>query len=107
MIKHTVMALIACLLLFSLVSCTVPEPFEQGEVLTADEVEAKRDALRKEKDEQANKPYDGMCYWLAGGKVYHISPDCSYIRNKENVLSGTKDEALGAGKEQVCSVCGK
>ena len=106
MIKHTVMALIAVFLLFALSACMALEPFEQGDLLTADEVEARRDALLAEKEEGANTPYDGTCYWLATGTVYHLSPDCAYVAGKESVQSGTVDDARAAGKERVCSRCG-
>ena len=107
MIKRTVMALIAVFLLFALSACAITEPFEQGEVLSAEEVEARRAALLAEREANANKPYDGTCFWLVSGSVYHISKDCNYIAGKENVQSGTVEEAGAAGKERVCSVCGK
>ncbi len=107
MIKRTVMALIMVLMLFVLSACTVPLPFERGEVLSAEEVEARRAALLAEKEANENKPHDGICYWLVKGSVYHVFPDCTYIAGKENVQSGTQAEAQAAGKERACAVCSK
>ena len=107
MIKRTVIALIAVFLLLTLSACAITEPFEQGEVLSAEEVEARRAALLAEKEANANKPHDGTCFWLVNGSVYHILQDCTYIVGKENVQSGTLEAAQAAGKTRVCSVCGK
>lgn len=107
MIKRTVVALMMVFLLFTLSACTVPTPFEQGEVLSAEEVEARRAALLAEKEANANKPHDGICYWLVKGSVYHVFPDCTYIAGKDNVQSGTQAEAHAAGKERACAVCSK
>ncbi|MBQ3063807.1 MAG: hypothetical protein IJC99_03280 [Clostridia bacterium] len=106
MIKRTVMALIAVLLLLSLASCAVKEPFRMGEVLTAEEVEARRNELLAEEEKKANTPYDGVCYWLKNGSVYHISLDCTHIAGKENLLSGSVAEATAAGMARACSRCG-
>ncbi len=48
---------------------------------------------------------DSTVYWLTGGKVCHVSSDCRYVRNREEVLAGTLAEARTAGKGKVCSVC--
>ena len=106
MIKRTLVALLATVLLLVCTACTPLSPFEKGEVLSAEEVEARRAALLAEQEANAAQPYDGTCYWLKSGTVYHISLDCTYIKDKENVLSGTVDEALAAGKERCCSRCG-
>ena len=105
MIRRIVIGGIALLLLFSLTACALPQPFDGGEVLSADEVAAHRAALLAEQAE-ADKPYDGMCYWLKNGQVYHITRDCTYIKGKENVLSGMVEDATQAGKARVCSACG-
>ena len=44
-------------------------------------------------------------YWLSGGKVFHVSTTCRYIRDKEDVHTGTLVEASEAGKDKACSVC--
>lgn len=44
-------------------------------------------------------------YWLLGGKVCHVFPTCRYIRDREEVQSGTLTEARELGKDKVCSVC--
>ena len=50
---------------------------------------------------------DNLVYWLESGKVWHIKRECSYIVKKENVSSGTLEDAIEAGKEKVCSRCDK
>ena len=49
---------------------------------------------------------EATVYWTPGGSVWHISRSCSALKNSSEVLSGTKDEALAAGKERVCKKCG-
>ena len=107
MIKRTVLALIAVFILMMLVSCSPMEPFYAGELLTAEEVEARRAALLAEREANEKTPYNGICYWLEKGSVYHVNPDCTYIVGKTNVRSGTLDEATAAGKERASSLCGK
>ena len=106
MIKRIVVALVAIILLLALSACAAVEPFEQGEVLSAEEVEARRAALLAEREEEASKVFDGSCYWLVKGSVYHVSLDCSYIKGKENLQSGTVQEANANGKTKACSLCG-
>ena len=112
MIKRTVLVLLSFLMLCTFVSCAALEPFERGEVLSAEEVEARRDALLAEKEtekesEKVDTPFDGTCYWLKSGSVYHISLDCTYIAGKDNLLSGSVAQASAAGKTKACSRCGK
>ena len=47
-----------------------------------------------------------IVYWTKSGKVWHLSENCRYIKNSEQI-SGTVEEAIEAGKERVCSSCGK
>ena len=47
-----------------------------------------------------------IVYWTKDGKVWHSSRDCRYIKNSE-VESGTANDAIAAGKERVCSSCGR
>lgn len=49
---------------------------------------------------------EATVYWTPGGSVWHISRSCSALKNSSEVLSGTQDEALAAGKERVCKKCG-
>lgn len=45
-------------------------------------------------------------YYTAGGEVYHLRSDCSYLKSAKEVHSGTLDEAVTAGKTRACSRCG-
>lgn len=49
--------------------------------------------------------WDSEVYWLAGGKVLHTDPDCSYIRGKDGVQHGGVQDAANAGKTELCSAC--
>lgn len=46
-------------------------------------------------------------YWTPGGKSYHASEDCTTLKRSKTILSGTLDEARGAGKNDPCNVCVK
>ena len=50
---------------------------------------------------------NALVYWTKGGGVYHIYRDCGYLKSSSEILSGTVEEALGAGKSGVCSRCQK
>ena len=47
-----------------------------------------------------------VVYWTQNGEVWHTEQDCRYLKNKD-ILSGTQEDALGAGKSRLCSSCGK
>lgn len=46
-------------------------------------------------------------YWVKNGGVWHLRRDCSSLSRSKEILSGTVDEAIAAGKERVCKLCGK
>ena len=50
---------------------------------------------------------NGTVYWTKGGSVWHTSKDCYYIKKSNNVESGSVEDAKEAGKEKICSHCGK
>ena len=45
-----------------------------------------------------------VLYWVENGEVWHTSPDCRYLKNKE-IISGNRDEAVADGKKRLCSAC--
>ncbi len=47
-----------------------------------------------------------IVYWTKSGDVWHLSESCRYIKSSDKI-SGTVEEAVEAGKERVCSSCGK
>lgn len=48
----------------------------------------------------------GIVYWTENGEVWHLNPECRYLKNKA-VISGSEEEAAEAGKKRVCSTCSK
>lgn len=50
---------------------------------------------------------DARVYWLPNGTVYHADPACYRIAGKDNVRSGTAEEAAEAGKTRCCTSCDK
>lgn len=62
---------------------------------------ANEESTIKEEDQNTDK----LVYWTKGGGVYHFYKDCGYIKSSSEVLSGTEEEALEAGKSGVCSRC--
>ena len=43
-----------------------------------------------------------ICYFTADGEVYHLYPDCSYIKNSKNILSL---EIRNCNKDHLCARC--
>jgi hypothetical protein len=48
-----------------------------------------------------------LVYWTKGGSRWHLFIDCYHIKDSENIISGTEEEAIEAKKEKVCSNCAK
>jgi len=49
---------------------------------------------------------DQIVYYTENSEVYHLSRDCSALKNAKVVLSGTIKEARKAGKTRPCKLCG-
>lgn len=60
-----------------------------------------------ESNTEGNNDSGSTVYWTSGGTVWHTRRDCSYIKNSQNVLFGTVDEAMSSGKKKLCSSCQK
>ena len=45
-------------------------------------------------------------YWVKNGEVWHISINCPSLARSKNILSGSLDDAMAAGKERACKRCG-
>lgn len=45
-------------------------------------------------------------YWVKGGEVWHTTSKCSSLSRSKNILSGTVEDALLAGKARACKRCG-
>ncbi len=103
--RRVLLLLLAALLLCSFASCN-QKSFNAGEPLTAEELEALKNQLAEEEEEEEEEPFDGTVYWLSSGSVYHKKKSCYHIKDKENVQSGTEEDALAAGKKSACKSCG-
>ena len=55
-----------------------------------------------ETDKSAN---GGTVYWVDGGKVWHKTKGCSALSRSKQIMSGSKSEAVAAGKERGCKKC--
>ncbi len=68
--------------------------------VTQDEV----DEILNEADENG---YTGEAYWTRYGHSYHLSLECQALRNttRENLYSGSLEEALGANRTDPCDFC--
>ena len=60
-----------------------------------------------EESGQETQEDSSIVYWTSSGTVWHTKRDCSHIRNSQNVISGTVEEAISSGKKQLCSSCQK
>ena len=101
--RRGLLLLLAAVLLFMFVACA-QKSFDAGEPLTAEELEALKKELAEE--EEAEEPFDGTVYWLKSGSVYHKRKTCYHIKGKENLQSGTEEDAVAAGKKSACKSCG-
>ena len=72
------------------------------------DTEGEIDTEKKESEGATSNTEEGTfetVYWTKSGTKWHLFIDCSYIKNSENVLSGTVEEAIEAKKEGVCKRC--
>ena len=93
------------------------KPNQSENEAESDETEKEAETSKDYDDTQSSKPEeqdstqpdddeaDGTVYWTKKGGVYHLYRDCSYIKSSSEVISGTAEEALEAGKSDVCSRC--
>lgn len=109
--------LFALLLLVFLAGCSAyserraEEKFSVGAPITPEEVGA---ILRSAATEPETEKYpaqtdaEGMqvYYWTKSGEVIHVHPSCPSLSRSKNVISGHLEDAVEAGKERFCSVCG-
>ena len=47
-----------------------------------------------------------VCYYTAGGGVWHYDSTCASLAHSENVRSGTVEQAMLDGKTRACARCG-
>ena len=59
-----------------------------------------------EEREEMNQQYgDTVVYWTANGKSYHLYDDCSFMSRSEELIYGTVEQAIEAGKTRICRSC--
>ena len=74
---------------------------ERREALTAQESEAVQPA--PEAEEPAEEAF--VCYYPEKGGKWHARENCQYLKNSKEILSGSYESALAAGKVTPCSAC--
>jgi hypothetical protein len=97
--------LIALVLVF-LAGCQAQGGVEasSGEPLTPEE-QASLYEERLEQEGEPNAGIKGTVYWTPSGEKYHKDPNCSYLKNAKEVLSGTAAQAANHGASEPCSRC--
>ncbi|MBR3640718.1 MAG: hypothetical protein IKN53_01660 [Oscillibacter sp.] len=50
---------------------------------------------------------DGDVYWSPFGHKYHTSEDCQALNQSETLTVGTVEQAIAAGREDLCKFCAK
>ena len=92
-------------------SVSYGEGIEMTEVNTEIETESKTETKTETETEAVTETEtvseDELVYWVEGGKVWHLSTDCRYLKDKENIQCGTVEEAMEAKKTKLCSSCAK
>ncbi|MBE6629415.1 MAG: hypothetical protein E7624_01025 [Ruminococcaceae bacterium] len=56
-------------------------------------------------EELTPEELERICYFAAGGSVWHDTPTCSALAQSKEVISATVKEAIAAGKTRACSKC--
>ena len=67
--------------------------------------ESKKDSENGAGNSESESKHDGVYYWTNSGSVYHKWADCGHLKNSSEILSGSHDDALLAGKQKLCSTC--
>ena len=66
-----------------------------------------QDQVNEILEEADENGYTGDAYWTKYGHSYHYSLECQALRNskRENIYSGTLEEALAANRTDPCDFC--
>ena len=66
-----------------------------------------QDQVNEILEEADENGYTGDAYWTKYGHSYHFSLECQALRNskRENIYSGTLQEALDANRTDPCDFC--
>lgn len=75
---------------------------------TETETQADSEETTKKTEDKEGAEAGEVVYWLKSGSVWHVEQDCWRIAGTTNkIYSGTVEDAQEAGKDHVCSSCGK
>ena len=75
---------------------------------TETETQADSEETTKKTEDKEGEEAGEVVYWLKSGSVWHVEKDCWRIAGTTNkIYSGTVVDAQEAGKDHVCSSCGK
>ncbi len=100
-----VVIILTCACSFS--ACRARAEFSGGETLSAEEAQELLASLQKGTGEETVQQ-DDLYYYVAGsGTVFHSDASCGYLKNSQNVQTGTFAQVQTAGKEKLCSACAK
>ena len=98
---------------FALAACGKGKTEEPAPVNAA-QVRERREALIAEEREavqsvpEAREPEEEetfVCYYTEKGGKWHVRENCQYLKNSKEILSGSYESALAAGKVTPCSAC--
>lgn len=117
-IEHqiTVLPVLLCVALLLLSGCSPARTgLIGGETVTPErlrEISASlfTTAVEPESDSEPVATLDGVTgpvYWAAGGSVLHLDADCYHLARASQILTGTVEEAIAAGKQTLCASCQK
>ncbi|MBR0081546.1 MAG: hypothetical protein IJP98_02265 [Clostridia bacterium] len=63
--------------------------------------------ISAEEKEAAEATFTDTVYWSAFGHKYHLSDNCQAIRNSVTVYDGTVQDAIDAGRSELCAFCAR
>ena len=78
----------------------------QAEVVEASEVTDPPETTEVQETTAAQDNVASTVYWVSSGEVWHLNQGCSSLSRSKNILSGTVEAAMAAGKTRVCKKCG-
>ena len=88
----------------------------ENEAITSEETEncdttserIEESILTTEETEKGTTSSSGkVVFWTESGSVWHSFKDCGHLKNSKEILSGSVDDAIAAGKEKLCTTCQK
>ena len=67
------------------------------------EEQAARERSEAVQNQQSSGGYGGTVYWVSGGSVYHLTPNCAALKRSNGIMSGPKSSCP---RTRCCSLCG-